>query len=487
MTVLYVWFTLSDSLPGEVFGWPTEPPWEFTSEKPIRSVFPLWLAYGFPLTILKWIWEGLGYGEVQPMLALYTLRIVMFILSFVLEDWAIHELLPLPRERTWAIALVASSYVTQTFQMHTFSNSIETLLVLWFLVLVRRIRENRGSTMASACCGLAFIGVFGIFNRITFPAFIVIPALQLLPQLFIRRLRLPLMLLAGLLTLAVGITMDTEFYTGVRPRFRDLHDTAVFTPWNNFAYNLVTANLAEHGLHPFWQHFAINLPQLIGPAVPFVLFSSRKNSLFWTAVIGTALLSCFRHQEARFLLPAVPLLLASIKVPRRYIGICVIVWMIFNQIGAATFGIYHQGGVISAQAPFMRQDNVREVYWWKTYSPPEWLLGDNNNNVRSIDLMGMEGDQVRSKLFNSAKCRRDAKKDTLLVAPASATELEAYAAPEYKGLGSAGVGIWLREIRRYHKHIGLDDLDFAQDGVWPTLQRVVGKRGLVVWQVVKQC
>lgn len=128
---------------GEVFGYPIHRTWEFTSDHPIRSIFPLWLIYGWPLTILKWVYEGLHYGPVPPSMAFYTLRILMFVLSFVLEDWAIHELLPVPRERRIAIMLVASSYVTWTFQTHTFSNSVETLIVLWCLVLIGRIRDDR--------------------------------------------------------------------------------------------------------------------------------------------------------------------------------------------------------------------------------------------------------------------------------------------------------------------------------------------------------
>lgn len=67
----------------------------------------------------------------------------MFVQSFVLEDWALHELLSSAKERQVATMLVASSYVTWTFQSHTFSNSIETLLVLWCLVLIRRIVEDK--------------------------------------------------------------------------------------------------------------------------------------------------------------------------------------------------------------------------------------------------------------------------------------------------------------------------------------------------------
>lgn len=67
----------------------------------------------------------------------------MFVLSFVLEDWAIHELVTSPRHRKVAVLLVSSSYVTWTFQTHTFSNSIETLAVAWSLVLIHRIVESK--------------------------------------------------------------------------------------------------------------------------------------------------------------------------------------------------------------------------------------------------------------------------------------------------------------------------------------------------------
>lgn len=128
---------------GSVFSFPAHLTWEFTSEFPIRSFFPLWLLYGWPLTVFKWLSEGLGYKTVPPTAVYYALRVLMFVQSFVLEDWALHELLSSAKERQVATILVASSYVTWTFQSHTFSNSIETLLVLWCLVLIRRIVEDK--------------------------------------------------------------------------------------------------------------------------------------------------------------------------------------------------------------------------------------------------------------------------------------------------------------------------------------------------------
>lgn len=127
---------------GQIFSYPVRHTWEFTSDNPIRSVFPLWPVYGLPMLLLQWLWIGRGQpGEMPPIAVFWTLRVLMFVISFVLEDWAIHELIHSPRHRRVAVLLVASSYVTWTYQTHTFSNSIETLIVAWSMVLVQRIVE----------------------------------------------------------------------------------------------------------------------------------------------------------------------------------------------------------------------------------------------------------------------------------------------------------------------------------------------------------
>ena len=40
-----------------------------------------------------------------------------------------------------------------------------------------------------------------------------------------------------------------------------------FTPANSFKYNSDPANLAQHGLHPWYTHLLVNMPMLFGPAV----------------------------------------------------------------------------------------------------------------------------------------------------------------------------------------------------------------------------
>jgi phosphatidylinositol glycan class Z len=151
--------------------------------------------------ILRWLWEGFRYGEVSPSVVYWTLRVVMLSLSVVLEDWAIQELVQSRRARRVALLLIASSYVTWTFQTHTFSNSLETLVVSWSLVLIQRIVQDkvrpslgmhsesahaandpqkRSGILASSLLG--FFIVAGTFNRITFPAYLAVPCCSLLPH-----------------------------------------------------------------------------------------------------------------------------------------------------------------------------------------------------------------------------------------------------------------------------------------------------------------
>lgn len=95
------------------------------------------------MLVLQWVWTETGKEAVAPRVIYYALRLLMFILSFVLEDWAIHELVQSPRERRIAVVLVASSYVTWTYQTHTFSNAVETLVVLWSIVMIQRILDHK--------------------------------------------------------------------------------------------------------------------------------------------------------------------------------------------------------------------------------------------------------------------------------------------------------------------------------------------------------
>lgn len=180
-------------------------------------------------------------------------------------------------------------------------------------------------------------------------------------------------------------------------------------------------------------------------------------------------------------------------------------------------GIYHQGGVVPTQLEIpaivsaslaTKQDGqfagpalegTATVFWWKTYSPPLWLLGDNSSfpvEVETRDLMGIPGMEMIHELDTAVpECPAASSKagykpvssddsrsnnSVFLVAPRSATFLD-----DYTRLSSSPVDppLRLRELWTYKKHLNLDDLDFGDDGILPTLKRVIGRRGLTVWAV----
>lgn len=482
------------------------------------------------MLLLRWLWIGNGNdGEIPPIAVFWALRVLMFIVGFVLEDWAIHELIQSQRQRRIAVLLVASSYVTWTFQTHTFSNSIETLVVAWSLVLIERIvatpavsvrlesiagegdtdsnSQERSSVLASTVLGI--VAVFGVFNRITFPAFLLIPGLRLLPYYWkkygapclfegemlinISPLSLIAILAAGLGTTALAITLDTAFYAPHSISWSELIRNPVLTPLNNVLYNLSPTNLAKHGLHPWYQHLLVNLPQLLGPATLLLFMRPKLSSRLYSAISGIVVLSLSPHQEARFLLPTVPLLLSSIRLPKsdKVLRVWVAAWIVFNIALGILMGTYHQGGVVPAQVFLSKQPDATQAVWWKTYMPPIWLLNGKNEVLRTQDVMGMKGELLLAELGKIATCDTPADRrsmeylkegnGTYLVAPLSATWIDPYLSN--KGLE----GLRFREVWRYRQHLNMDDLDFAEDGVWDTLSRVIGRRGLAIWRVTKSC
>lgn len=295
-----------------------------------------------------------------------------------------------------------------------------------------------------------------------------------------------LILLFGISFTLIAIAVDTSFYNSEPLTFSNLLNDYVITPLNNLRYNTSTGNLAQHGIHPYYQHIIANLPQLLGPAFPLLFFSFRKTYRLASAISGVVLLSVFPHQEARFLLPAVPLILSSIRLPQRFTRAWIGTWIVFNVFMGFLMGVFHQGGVVPVQMYLAKQDDISQAFWWKTYSPPIWLLNGRNADMATTDLMGMPGDRMVEQLLAATSCGTESagsgqKTGVVLVAPRSATSLD-----QYKGLGGEKE-LRLKKIWSYQNHLNLDDMDFGDDGVWETLKRVIGRRGLAVWEVERDC
>jgi GPI mannosyltransferase 4 len=309
------------------------------------------------------------------------------------------------------------------------------------------------------------------------------------------------MSMSAAFTAMIAIGLDTAFYKNAPVDFVDLLRRPVITPLNNLRYNTNTSNLAIHGLHPFYQHVAANLPQLLGPAFLLLFRSYRKTMRLASALSGVLILSIFPHQEARFLLPALPLILSSLRLPinLKLRRAWVAAWVLFNAALGLLMGLYHQGGVVPAQMHLAATElRVAQVFWWKTYSPPIWLLNGKNENLTTTDLMGMRAEEMMARLREGTPCdtsmfaspKLRLRPATLLVAPRSAYYLRPFVQSvddEEKIKERTDGDITLQEVWSYRRHLNLDDMDFGGDGVWPTISRVVGDRGLVIYKVIKHC
>ena len=349
-------------------------------------------------------------------------------------------------------------------------------------------------------------------------------------------------LLSGMFWTFIAVATDTAFYTGpaATESFRSLYDhlrrAPVITPLNNLLYNTQTSNLAEHGLHPHYQHLFANLPQLLGPALvilismawPLTLDNFKsiiRNSRLVSATTGILILSVIPHQEPRFLLPCVPLLLTCILLPasERLLTLFWTTWLLFNSLLAILMGSYHQAGIVPAQlslpslVPQSLNDthasahNV-EIFWWKTYPPPTYLLGSpppshpktgKPLNISTVPLMGLPQSELVFMLMQHVPTCDPSLIDylsihkqhteVLVAAPVSAWRLPDNKYPDISdfsfqvSFSQPKASLGLRQVAQFRRHVNLDDMDFGDDGVWGTLARVVGRRGLGIWRVERIC
>lgn len=315
------------------------------------------------------------------------------------------------------------------------------------------------------------------------------------------------------------------------------------TPLNSLRYNSQTSNLETHGLHPPYQHLLANLPLLLGPIL-LLIRSIDLSPVPLTAVSagsGVLLLSAIPHQEARFLLPTVPLIISSVHLPRsrtltRY---WLALWILFNTIFGILMGIFHQGGVVpmqiwlsnnphrflapSASAAYVSAaanssssthrlssppspEATAHIFWWRTYPPPIWLL--DHVPVNTTNLMGIPFPTLQTHILDALNSPTTSSPSSSqppcnpnhtigLVAPLSSLDLEAWRAlPTITSSNHSGSSGHVQEPRliwqtqhKHTRHLNLDDLDFgtADRGVTGELARVLGKTGLGAWSVRRDC
>ena len=127
---------------------------------------------------------------------------------------------------------------------------------------------------------------------------------------------------------------------------------------------------------------------------------------------------------------------------------------------------------------------TKDVLWWKTYSPPIWLLDGKstaNDGLQTIDLMGKPIEQLMAIVEQkSGSCARGRRREVIVVAPRSRTDLDKWTAGSQRGFD------W-SELWTEWRHLNLDDLDWGESGILGTIRMVVRRRGLTAWRVRKEC
>ena len=426
-------FQSFEVLANRILHYSTNIPWEF-QENQARSLGPLYLLYGPLLYFIK-----LFNISVTPLQIWYLARLQLTVLSWIITDTCLYWMLPTKPERIKAIFLTLTSYITLVYQNHLFSNSVETLLLLITITLIddlRYVQESNDEEVKNMNknSSLFYIGILisiGLFNRVTFPAFLILPSWFLATYVFSHIKSSMLLILGFSLSTISFILFDSTMFGKINAITTDPLNISnyVITPLNNLLYNSNYNNLAQHGIHSYYTHILINLPQILGPGLVFFISKYySKTTPFLTVISGLIFLSIIPHQELRFLIPLVPLACCCFDFTLKWIKPWMLyIWYLFNIAMSLLMGVFHQGGVISA-LDYLRLQNEDSVQiWWRTYSPPSWILGsnstetisiettiDDNKSFNLIDCMGTDVENVEKVINNTL---RSTKKPVYLITP----------------------------------------------------------------------
>ncbi len=382
-------------------------PWEFSnSRKPCRSSIPLLIFY-YPVILLG------TYFNLSSLSILLLTKFEFCLLTWIVGEWCLHRIMPIKHERIKASFFFNTSYITLVYQSHTFSNSIETCVVLLVVYLIDDIRqylemysskasENdkqesiRSCKNAYSSSKLALLGIlvsFGIFNRITFLCWLILPSIYLLKFFFKNKIRSLIPIVSFSLATFIFILIDTLYFQ----RHIDFPDNLTFAPLNSLLYNSKVGNLSKHGIHPLYTHVLINYPQIVGPLL-FLLFPFMKSGYLKTApflayISGLLSLSIIPHQELRFLIPIIPLACCCVNLngSPRFVQLVIRLWLIFNVFMTILMGFLHQAGLVGATnylgTTLDNENSVKpfSLIYWRTYKPPTWLLKTYQNTYNGTD------------------------------------------------------------------------------------------------------
>ena len=258
-----------------------------------------------------------------------------------------------------------------------------------------------------------------------------------------------------------GFSSDVIFST-----FKDSAAGLVVTPWNFVNYNMQTDNLAVHGIHPRYTHFVVNLPLLTGPLYLPILFitfvsiigffnrhkvTKEAHQTVWLTLmmlVPVSVLSVFPHQEPRFLIPLLPVLMVlgtkvvRVMSPAKY-TFCIL-WGFFNIVLILVYSFLHQAALVPSMSIYQQKLSSRSgsnrehhAIFYNTYPPPRHLLliKPETTNIKVHDLAGAHRKSLM-KLIKETKLscsRNQGKKCQLYVfLPATVSPIIQDRLSEYK-------------------------------------------------------
>jgi GPI mannosyltransferase 4 len=299
----------------------------------------------------------------------------MILYTFVLDLAVMRVLSSHSQDYMAALNVLASSFVVLTFHTHTFSNSLESVLLALAIYLyygdlhsfyIRALKLGflTGLALHVRFTAMTFLFPLGILHLVA--AFKTQRSARMASYVCIG------WFLGACLSSYLLHLLDS-WYFGLK----------VFTPLNSFHYNANFEVVArEHGLHPRWLHALVNMPLLFGPLYLVALWQMGRLRgvsqwhLPLLLVVPLSLLSLAPHQEARFLLPlTVPLvLLAAPRVWNYHVWLRRL-WLFFNALLLIVF-LLHQTGLTLAllDAPFPPTGTSLHVHVCGTYMPPHFLM-----------------------------------------------------------------------------------------------------------------
>lgn len=144
--------------------------WEFKTYQPIRCIF-------FPFLLLSPLLLVHKYTNfIFNSYSLLVIPRLLFTLISFLSDFALYKICILTNcsDKTWPLLTYASSYLTLCYLTHTFTNSLEALLLAFILwILVFNLKNQRPSLNHATGCLLCL----GFFNRPTFGCFAIVPSI----------------------------------------------------------------------------------------------------------------------------------------------------------------------------------------------------------------------------------------------------------------------------------------------------------------------